>query len=34
VFSTTYNACPLKKWLEVDSKYITPIDDKTKPTII
>jgi len=34
VFSTTYNACPLKKWIEVDSKYITPIDDKNKPTII
>jgi len=34
VFSTTYNACPLKKWLEVDSKYITPIDDKNKKTLI
>ncbi len=34
VFSTTYNACGLKKWGEVDSNYLEPMEDKKNPTII
>ena len=34
VFSTNYNACPLKKWSNTDSNYLEPMDDKNKNTII
>ena len=34
VFSTTYNACGLKKWEEVDSNYLEPPEIKNTPTII
>jgi hypothetical protein len=34
VFSTTYNACGLKKWNEVDSNYLEPLEIKKNPTII
>lgn len=34
VFSTTYNACPLKKWENIDSKYLEPTENKIKNTII
>jgi len=34
VFSTTYNACGLKKWGEVDSKYLQPLEIKKNSTII
>ena len=34
VFSTTYNACGLKKWNEVDSNYLEPLKDKNKNTLI
>lgn len=34
VFSTSYNACPLKKWENTDSAYIEPKKDKKNKTII
>jgi hypothetical protein len=34
VFSTIHNACPLKKWSDIDSGYIELTIDKNKPTII
>ena len=34
VFSTTYNACGLKKWGEIDSNYLEPLEIKNKNTLI
>jgi hypothetical protein len=34
VFSTTYNACPLKKWGKIDSNYLELMEDKKNSTII
>ena len=34
VFSTSYNACPLKKWENTDSAYIEPKEYKKNKTII
>jgi hypothetical protein len=34
VFSKNYNPCTQKKWKNVDSEYITPIDDKNKKTLM
>ena len=34
IFSATYNACGLKKWAEVDSNYLEPVETKNNPTII
>ena len=34
VFSKLFNPCTQRKWNDVDSEYITPIDDKNKKTLI
>jgi hypothetical protein len=34
VFATTFNACPKKKWEDVDSGYLEPIPDKDKNSLI
>lgn len=34
VFSKNYNPCTKKKWKDVDSEYITPIQDKNDNTLI
>jgi hypothetical protein len=34
VFSTTYNACGLKKWGEIDSNYLKPLETKNKKTLL
>ena len=34
VFTKIFNACPLKKWKEVDSKYLTVLETKNKNTLI
>lgn len=34
IFTTIYNACPLKKWEESDIEFIEKIPDKNKKTII
>jgi len=34
VFSTTYNACGLKKWNETDSNYLEPLEIKDTPSMI
>jgi len=34
IFSSIFNACTQKKWEEVDSKYLTPLQDKGKKSII
>ena len=34
VFSPNYNACPEKKWAEVDYGYLEPLEDKNKKTLI
>jgi hypothetical protein len=34
VFSKLFNPCTQRKWKDVDSEYITPIDDKNKKTLL
>ncbi len=34
IFSSIFNACPQKKWEDIDSKYLTPLQDKEKKSII
>jgi hypothetical protein len=34
VFSTNYNACPEKFWGDIDSGYLTPLEDKSENTLI
>ena len=34
VFSTNYNACPVKKWENTDFGYIEPTEDKTNKTLM
>ncbi len=34
IFSKIYNSCPLKKWEDVDVKYIKNLEDKSNKTII
>jgi hypothetical protein len=34
IFSKNFNPCTQKKWKEVDSKYIKPIPNKNKNTVI
>ena len=34
VYSNIFNACTQKKWSEIDSEYMNPIDDKNKITLI
>lgn len=34
IFSKNYNACPKKKWEDIDSNYISPLADKDDNSII
>jgi hypothetical protein len=34
IFSRNFNSCTQKKWFDVDSKYMEPIPDKDKNTLI
>lgn len=34
IFAKMYNTCPQKKWKDVDSNYIKPLEDKDNKSII
>jgi len=34
IFSSIFNACTQNKWEEVDSKYLSPLQNKEKKSII